>query len=89
LEGIGDRYHVLPFKKLIVRRFTAGTENCPFVPSSNESFDLIKKVLRKYGYPPNKEAKAVEDVLEQAQTTRGIAVAYISYQVRNPSYKLV
>jgi type I restriction enzyme, R subunit len=27
----------------------------------------IKKVLRKYGYPPNKEPKAVEDVLEQAK----------------------
>lgn len=27
----------------------------------------IKKVLRKYGYPPNKELKAVEDVLEQAK----------------------
>ncbi|WP_348658047.1 type I restriction endonuclease subunit R [Heyndrickxia faecalis] len=27
----------------------------------------IKKVLRKHGYPPNKEPKAVEDVLEQAK----------------------
>lgn len=28
---------------------------------------FIKKVLRKHGYPPNKETKAVEDVLEQAK----------------------
>lgn len=28
---------------------------------------FIKKVLRKHGYPPNKEPKAVEDVLEQAK----------------------
>jgi hypothetical protein len=27
----------------------------------------IKKVLRKHGYPPNKEPKAVEDVLEHAK----------------------
>jgi type I restriction enzyme, R subunit len=27
----------------------------------------IKKVLRKWDYPPNKEPKAVEDVLEQAK----------------------
>jgi len=27
----------------------------------------IKKVLRKYDYPPNKQPKAVEDVLEQAR----------------------
>jgi type I restriction enzyme R subunit len=27
----------------------------------------IKKVLRNHGYPPNKEPKAVEDVLEQAK----------------------
>ncbi|MBE2922499.1 type I restriction endonuclease subunit R [Anoxybacillus flavithermus] len=27
----------------------------------------IKKVLRKYDYPPNKQPKAVEDVLEQAK----------------------
>lgn len=27
----------------------------------------IKRVLRKSGYPPNKEPQAVEDVLEQAK----------------------
>lgn len=27
----------------------------------------IKRVLRKFGYPPNKEPQAVEDVLEQAK----------------------
>jgi type I restriction enzyme R subunit len=26
----------------------------------------IKRILRKYGYPPDKEAKATETVLEQA-----------------------
>lgn len=27
----------------------------------------IKMVLRRHGYPPNKEPQAVEDVLEQAK----------------------
>jgi len=26
----------------------------------------VKKILRKYGYPPDKEKKAVDTVLEQA-----------------------
>jgi type I restriction enzyme, R subunit len=27
----------------------------------------VKKILRKYGYPPDKEKKATETVLEQAE----------------------
>jgi type I restriction enzyme R subunit len=27
---------------------------------------LIKRILRKYGYPPDKQEKATETVLEQA-----------------------
>src|SRR5437773_10717372 len=27
---------------------------------------LVKRILRRYGYPPDKEAKATETVLEQA-----------------------
>ncbi|RME29291.1 MAG: DUF3387 domain-containing protein, partial [Deltaproteobacteria bacterium] len=28
---------------------------------------MVKRVLRKYGYPPDKQAKAVKTVLEQAE----------------------
>ena len=28
---------------------------------------LVKRILRKYGYPPDKQAKAAETVLEQAE----------------------
>lgn len=28
---------------------------------------LVKRILRKYGYPPDKHAKATETVLEQAE----------------------
>jgi hypothetical protein len=28
---------------------------------------LVKRILRKYGYPPDKQAKATETVLEQAE----------------------
>ena len=28
---------------------------------------LVKKVLRKYGYPPDKQQKATDTVLEQAK----------------------
>jgi type I restriction enzyme R subunit len=28
---------------------------------------IIKRILRKYGYPPDKQAKATETVLEQAE----------------------
>lgn len=28
---------------------------------------LVKRVLRKYGYPPDKEAEATQTVLEQAE----------------------
>jgi len=31
---------------------------------------MVKRVLRKYGYPPNKQEKATETVLEQAQKLR-------------------
>lgn len=29
---------------------------------------IIKRILRKYGYPPDKQEKATETVLEQAET---------------------
>lgn len=28
---------------------------------------IIKRILRRYGYPPDKQAKATELVLEQAE----------------------
>jgi type I restriction enzyme R subunit len=28
---------------------------------------IIKRILRRYGYPPDKQAKATETVLEQAE----------------------
>jgi type I restriction enzyme, R subunit len=28
---------------------------------------IIKRILRKFGYPPDKQAKATETVLEQAE----------------------
>jgi type I restriction enzyme, R subunit len=28
---------------------------------------MVKRILRKYGYPPDKQAKATETVLEQAE----------------------
>ena len=28
---------------------------------------IIKRILRKYGYPPDKQARATELVLEQAE----------------------
>ncbi|MGQ9662109.1 MAG: type I restriction enzyme endonuclease domain-containing protein [Kiritimatiellia bacterium] len=28
---------------------------------------LVKRVLRKYGYPPDKQEKATQTVLEQAE----------------------
>lgn len=28
---------------------------------------IIKRILRKYGYPPNKTFKATETILEQAE----------------------
>jgi len=29
---------------------------------------LVKRILRKYGYPPDKQEKATQTVLEQAET---------------------
>ncbi len=29
---------------------------------------LVKRLLRKYGYPPDKQEKAVVTILEQAET---------------------
>ncbi len=29
---------------------------------------LVKRILRKYGYPPDKQEKATDTVLEQAET---------------------
>ena len=28
---------------------------------------IVKRILRKYGYPPDKQEKATETVLEQAE----------------------
>ncbi|MDO4636960.1 MAG: DUF3387 domain-containing protein [Lautropia sp.] len=28
---------------------------------------LVKRILRKHGYPPNQQAKAVQTVLQQAE----------------------
>ncbi len=35
---------------------------------------LVKRVLRKYGYPPDKQEKATQTVLEQAQALFGLPV---------------
>lgn len=36
----------------------------------------VKRILRKYGYPPDLQAKATDTVIEQAETlTEGWAVA--------------
>ncbi len=32
---------------------------------------LVKRVLRKYGYPPDKQEKATKTVLEQAEVIAG------------------
>jgi type I restriction enzyme R subunit len=32
---------------------------------------LVKRVLRKYGYPPDKQEKATETMLEQAEVIAG------------------
>ena len=32
---------------------------------------LVKRILRNYGYPPDKQAKAAETVLEQAEVLCG------------------
>jgi type I restriction enzyme R subunit len=32
---------------------------------------LVKRILRKYGYPPDKQGKATETVLEQAALLSG------------------
>ncbi|MGI6435935.1 MAG: type I restriction enzyme endonuclease domain-containing protein [Syntrophomonadaceae bacterium] len=37
---------------------------------------MIKRILRKYGYPPDKQAKATEVVLEQAEVSCKDLVAY-------------
>jgi type I restriction enzyme R subunit len=29
---------------------------------------LVKRILRRYGYPPDKQEKATDTVLEQAET---------------------
>jgi type I restriction enzyme R subunit len=36
---------------------------------------LVKRILRKYGYPPDKQEKATETVLEQAALLSGEWVA--------------
>jgi type I restriction enzyme R subunit len=33
---------------------------------------LVKRILRKYGYPPDKQEKATQTVLEQAEVLSGI-----------------
>jgi type I restriction enzyme R subunit len=32
---------------------------------------LVKRILRKYGYPPDKQEKATQLVLEQAEVLSG------------------
>jgi type I restriction enzyme R subunit len=32
---------------------------------------LVRRILRKYGYPPNKQEKATQTVLEQAKLLCG------------------
>ncbi|MND00204.1 hypothetical protein D3C83_187350 [compost metagenome] len=32
---------------------------------------IVKRILRKYGYPPDKQEKATETVLEQAELFSG------------------
>jgi type I restriction enzyme R subunit len=32
---------------------------------------LVKRILRKYGYPPDKQEKATRTVLEQAEVLSG------------------
>jgi type I restriction enzyme, R subunit len=32
---------------------------------------MVKRVLKKYGYPPDKQVKATETVLEQAEQICG------------------
>ncbi len=38
-----------------------------FLPSYNPLFILVKRTLRKYGYPPDMQALATETVLKQAE----------------------
>ena len=33
---------------------------------------MVKRILRKYGYPPDKQEKATQTVLEQAEVIAGI-----------------
>ena len=35
---------------------------------------LVKRVLRKYGYPPDKQEKATQTVLEQAELLSAVLV---------------
>ena len=36
---------------------------------------IVKRILRRHGYPPDKQAKATETVLEQAQVLCGDVAA--------------
>ena len=36
---------------------------------------IVKRILRKHGYPPDKQAKATETVLEQAAALFDVWVA--------------
>ena len=33
---------------------------------------MVKRILRKYGYPPDKQEKATQTVLQQAGCCRGL-----------------
>ena len=33
---------------------------------------LVKRILRKYGYPPDKQERATQTVLEQAEQLSGL-----------------
>jgi type I restriction enzyme R subunit len=36
---------------------------------------LVKRILRKHGYPPDKQEKATQTVLEQAEVLSGLWAA--------------
>ena len=52
---------------------------------------MVKRILRKYGYPPDKQEKATQTVLEQAEVLsaetgrwrRKVALAERGWRIRN------
>jgi len=44
------------------------TSFCQFTPLLTlADFLMVKRILRKYGYPPDKQEKATQTVLQQAE----------------------